>query len=267
MTTQSTLAVLGGGNMGLAILRGLARHPQPSAPAVLAYDPDPARQQDLTTIAGVQVASSPAEAIEPADVVLLAVKPQVMAQAVGPIAPLAGGKLFVSIAAGTPTARLEAWLPGGRVVRAMPNTPLMAGRGVVGLCRGATATEADLATARRLFPGATLVVVDENRMDAVTAISGSGPAYFFAFVEALAAAAEREGFDRHTAYHLSAETFLGAARLLEQSDESAATLRQRVTSPGGTTAAALEALAHGGLDRIVAEAVRAAADRGRELSQ
>lgn len=253
--------------MGQAILRGLASSSAHSFRPIRVFDPNAARRAVVSGIGGVEPVSDALAAVEPAEVVLLAVKPQKMAEALAPIAASAGGKIFVSIAAGTPSERLEAQLPGGRVVRTMPNTPLMVGRGVVGLCRGKSATADDVATARRLFPGAALFDVEEAQMDALTAVSGSGPAYFFAFTQALAAAAQEQGFDDRTAYRLAAATFIGAAALLEQSEHDAAELKKRVTSPGGTTAAALEAFERANLEKTVADAVAAAADRGRELSK
>lgn len=275
MTTDSTasrntdlvLGVLGGGNMGEAILRGLSSQPGRRLRSIRVFDPNAARRAALSEINGVECVAEVLAAAAPADVVLLAVKPQKMAEALESIAHLAQGKLFVSIAAGTTSASLESLLPGGRVVRAMPNTPLMVGHGVVGLCRGKSATAEDLAIAKRLFPGAEIFEVEEPRMDALTAVSGSGPAYFLAFVEALAIAAKQQGFDTETAYRLAAATFVGTAVLLEQSEHDAAELRQRVTSPGGTTAAALDAFKRAGLQKIVADAVAAAAGRGGELSR
>ena len=267
MNDSPTLAVIGCGNMAEAILRGLAaaggRNP---FGRVLGYDPSADRKKHLVGVAKLNYSVSAVNAIEASRVVLIATKPQVVAEALAEVGGVAAGRLFVSIAAGTTTATLEKLLPGGRVVRTMPNTPLMVGRGVVGLCRGATATADDLATAKTLFPSAELFDLDESQMDALTAVSGSGPAYFFAFVEALAAAAEAEGFDKETAYRLAAATFTGSAALLEGSDEDAAALRRRVTSPNGTTAAALTSLEAADLTKIVADAVAAATRRGRELA-
>jgi pyrroline-5-carboxylate reductase len=262
------LAVLGFGNMGEAIVRGLVTSMRTADdPSISIYDPAEARRAAGADLASVRWSAGAAEAVAGADVVLLAVKPQAMGELLGKIAPVAGGRLIVSVAAGITSQYMESRLPGTRVIRTMPNTPLLAGKGIVALCRGTTASANDLLIARLLFPGATLLEVQENLMDAVTALSGSGPAYFFAFVEALAAAAREQGFDAETAYRLAAGTFIGAAALLEHSGAPAAALRQRVTSPGGTTEAALEVLAERGLERMVREAVAAAIERGRELSE
>lgn len=261
------LAILGLGNMGEAILRGLTGRDSAPASFVCLYDPSSARQEALADLAAVQWHASAADAVRDADLVLLAVKPQAMAGLLDEMAPIAAARLFVSIAAGITTSYIEARLPGARVVRTMPNTPLLVGKGVVALCAGRSASSEDLAAAKSLFPGAMLLDVEEPVMDAVTAVSGSGPAYFFAFVEALASAARDQGFNADTAYRLAAGTFIGAAALLEQSGASAAELRSRVTSPGGTTQAALTVLREADLAGIVRTAVDAATRRGQELSQ
>ena len=267
MHATADLAVLGLGNMGEAILRGLSRRNDGAARTIIAFDPSPERGTALSDLRGLAMADSAARAVAAAPVVLLAVKPQVMAEVLREIAPVAAGRLVVSIAAGIGTGFVESRLPGARVVRTMPNIPLIAGKGVVTLCLGASAGSGDVEVARRLFPGATVLEVKEELMDATTAVSGSGPAYFFAFVEALAVAAEAQGFERTTAYALAAGTFTGAAALLEQSAVDAAELRRRVTSPGGTTAAALKVFEEGELAGLVGRAVAAATRRGRELSR
>ena len=263
------LAVLGFGNMGEAIVRALLAQDGGAATSwaeLYIYDPSEARRAAGADLPAVTWAASAADPVAAADVVLLAVKPQTMAKLLGEIGPAAGDRLIVSIAAGITSRYVESRLPGARVIRTMPNTPLLVGRGLVALCRGTTASAEDLAIARSLFGDATLLEVEENLMDAVTAVSGSGPAYFFAFVDALAAAAREQGFDAATAYCLAAGTFTGAAALLEQSGASIEVLRRRVTSPGGTTEAALKVFAERGLEEMVREAVAAAAVRGRELS-
>ena len=260
---NSTLAIIGCGNMAEAILRGLTQG-EAAFDEVVGFDPNADRRDALADVPRLRFADSAADAVSSSTVVLIAVKPQSIADALADLP--ADGKLFVSIAAGVTTAKLGSLLPGGRVVRTMPNTPLMAGRGVVGLCRGSTATADDLSLAKHLFPSATLFDVDESQMDAITAISGSGPAYFYAFVEALTAVAESLGFDAETAKRLAAATFTGSAALLDSGDHDAAELRRRVTSPGGTTAAALSVFDSADLPKIVRDAAGAAERRGRELS-
>ncbi|MEL7239536.1 MAG: pyrroline-5-carboxylate reductase [Planctomycetota bacterium] len=261
---MSTLAILGCGNMGGAILRSLLEQHAPPFDRFLAFDPDETKRAGFAPA----VASSDAvQAVGEADVVLLATKPQVMGKVLEPLGDVAGGKLFVSIAAGLPTTFFEDRLPGGRVVRTMPNTPLLVGHGVVGVCGSATASSEDVATAKSLFPTSKVFDLDESQMDALTAVSGSGPAYFFYFVECLAAAAADHGFSPDVAYELAAATFAGSATLLGSSDADAATLRERVTSPGGTTAAGLETLRNGNLPILLKACIKAATRRGRELSQ
>ncbi len=259
MPHHKTFALIGCGNMGAAVVQAARSR----FDHLLAFDPN---ADKCLALDGVTIVDEPAQAVEQAQVVLLAIKPQVMADAIRPIAPVAANRLFVSVAAGITTRWLEERLPGGRVVRTMPNTPLLVNAGAVGLCGGATATTDDLAIARLLFGDAVMVEVDESRMDAVTAISGSGPAYFFAFVEALASAGVAAGLSVEDAGALARQTFIGAARLLAESDESPVELRRRVTSPNGTTAAALASFEKSKLERIVENAVLAARDRGRELA-
>ncbi len=257
---KQTLAVVGCGNMGGAIVRGLLRGGSPFG-RIVAFSPS---GQGIP--AGIDRAATATEAARVGDVVLLAVKPQVMPSVLEEIGGEAAGKLFVSVAAGTTSGAIEAKLSGGRVVRAMPNTPMLVGKGAVGLASGASATAEDIETAKQLFGDATIVEVNEAQIDAVTAVSGSGPAYFFAFVEALATAGEQAGLSADHAATLARQTCIGAAALLEQSNDSPGVLRKNVTSPGGTTAAALASFETDDLAAMVARAVAAAARRGRELS-
>ena len=251
--------------MGGAILRGLRAAGDDRR--VVASARSDATADRLRREFGIEVLS-PADAVAAAEVVLIGVKPQQLDDLLGQIEREdCRGKLVVSILAGTTTRRLEAALPGSRVVRAMPNTPLTVGRGCVSICRGASATAGDLDAAKALFPGAELFDLPEGLMDAATAVGGSGPAYFFAFVEALAAAGVAEGLMPDDADRMARRTFEGAAALLAAGDTPPAELRRRVTSPGGTTAAALESFAADDLPATVGRAVSAATARGRELSE
>jgi pyrroline-5-carboxylate reductase len=198
------------------------------------------------------------------------VKPQQFEAAMRPLAArFAKGRLAISICAGVSTARIEAVLgEGARVVRAMPNTPMLVGRGMAGICAGKHATDADMETAERVLGAAAEVIrVPETLMDAVTAVSGSGPAYFFYLTELLAAAGVEAGLPEEQARHLARVTFEGSAKLLAQTGEDAAVLRRKVTSPGGTTEAAIKTFEAMGLPKTVTEAVKAARDRGRELGK
>ena len=261
------ILLLGCGRMGSALVDGwLSRGLPPGAVAVL----DPAPSPDLEALArdGLRLNREPDAA--PA-VCLLAVKPQVMDAALPRVAGFGGGAtLFVSIAAGIPLARLaEALGPSTPIVRAMPNTPAAIGRGITALIGNADVTETHLALAEDLLAavGETVRLPDESLMDAVTAVSGSGPAYAFLLVEALAAAGEAEGLPRDLALRLARATVAGAGALASESGEDPATLRKNVTSPGGTTAAALAVLmAEDGLPTLLRRAVAAAAARSRELA-
>lgn len=267
--SEGNLTFIGGGNMGRSLVGGLvARGVAPGR--ITVADPVAAARDGLVSDFGVQACADATQAMRAADLVLLAVKPQVMREVCQSLAPaFPASAVAVSIAAGITTAQLDVWLGGGRaVVRAMPNTPALLGAGATGLYANARTT-----TAQRLLAGVVLDAVgisvwlqDEAQMDVVTALSGSGPAYFFLLTEALQAAAVELGLPEAAARALAAQTCLGAGRMLVEADEDAASLRQRVTSPGGTTQAALASFAQDEFDAIVARAVAAATRRGAELA-
>ena len=264
----ASLSFIGGGNMATAMIHALLAQAKP--PQITVSEPDPDKRAGFAA-QGLITTGDNGQAAAASEVVVLAIKPQVAAQAVPEIgAAWSRDKLLVSILAGTTTRKLEGWLPAGaRVVRAMPNTPLAIGRGMVGLCRGTHATMEDLAVAEALFSpcGKVLRLGDESRMDAVTAISGSGPAYFFKFAEAMLAAAEALGFTRDEAVLLIAQTGAGSWDYLLRSGFEARRLREQVTSPGGTTAAALKVLDDAGFSDSIKQALLAAERRGKELAQ
>lgn len=267
MQHLSSIAFIGGGNMATAMIAGLAG--LSPRPRITVSEPDAAKRAAFTARGVTAVADNPV-AVAAAEVVVLAIKPQLAAQVVsGLAAAWTADKVLVSILAGMPTAKLAAWLPAGaRIVRAMPNTALAIGQGMVGICRGGAATDADLATAEALFApcGKVLRVEAEARMDAITAVSGSGPAYIFRTAEALVAAAEGLGFTRAEAELLVGQTLSGSvAYLAQQGVGNAGRLREAVTSPGGTTAAALAVLEAAGFGATWAKALAAAEQRGREL--
>jgi pyrroline-5-carboxylate reductase len=272
MTTPLTsVAVIGGGNMATAIITGLGALPRP--PRITVSEPDPGKRAQFAALGHATVVDNRA-AVAAADVVVLAIKPQVAGQVLPELgAAWTAGKLLISILAGTPTAKLEAGLAGGpvktpRVVRAMPNTPMAIGLGMVGLSAGAHAGDADLALAEAMFaPCAKVLRVPEAKMDAITAVSGSGPAYFFRVAEALVAAAMGLGFTRDEAVLLVGTTGTGSWQYLLSSGFEAAKLREQVTSPGGTTAAALAVVDAAGIDAMWAEAFAAAERRGKELAK
>ena len=262
------LAFIGGGNMATAMIRGLAA--LTPRPTITVAEPDATKHAALAAL-GVTVTTDNATAISGARLVVLAIKPQMAATVVpGLAATWQPDQILVSILAGMPSAKLTAWLPpGSRVIRAMPNTPLAIGQGMVGLCRGAHASDADLALAEAAFApsGAVLRVSDEARMDAITAVSGSGPAYVFRFAEALFAAAENLGFTPDEARLLVDRTVSGSWEYLRQSRFEAERLRIQVTSPGGTTAAALKVLDEGDFMGLWTRALAAAEARGQELGR
>jgi pyrroline-5-carboxylate reductase len=267
MQQISAVSFIGGGNMASAMISGLAG--LKPRPAITVSEPMPEKHAALAAL-GARPVGDNAMAVAASRLVVLAIKPQMAATVVPALAAAwTPDTVLVSILAGTTTAKLQSWLPAGaRVVRAMPNTPLAIGQGMVGLCRGANATEADLAAAESLFAPCAKVlrVADESRMDAITAVSGSGPAYIFRTAEALVAAAEGLGFTRAEAELLVGQTLAGSvAYLMGQGVAQAGALRQAVTSPGGTTAAALATLEGGDFQGLWVRALAAAEARGREL--
>jgi pyrroline-5-carboxylate reductase len=270
MNSHSSVAFIGGGNMARCLIGGLVRQGHPAASLRVA-EPVPALREALAADFGLQVHADGGDAADGAGLWVLAVKPQVMASVCTALAPLAQAQrpLVVSIAAGIPTARIDEWLGGGQaIVRTMPNTPALLGAGATGLYANprVDAARRDAAQALLQAAGLTVWIADEGLMDAVTALSGSGPAYVFLLAEAMQAAGEAQGLPADAARALAVQTLVGAARMLGESGEDAATLRQRVTSPNGTTQAALDAFAAGGFRDLVAAAIAAAVRRGRELA-
>jgi pyrroline-5-carboxylate reductase len=265
-----SMAVIGGGNMAEAILRGALRAGRLHGEFITVAEPRPERRYELNCALGVRVTESNIDALAGARIVLLAVKPQIVDQVMAEIGPLlSADQLLVSVAAGVTIQRLSRFCPHGPgIIRTMPNTPMLAGRGVVGLSRGPAVNDADAELVRQILGAVALCLeLPEEKLDAVTAISGSGPAYFFLLVESLAEAGCQLGLTRQEAEKLSRETFIGAARLMDQDDTDAAELRRRVTSPGGTTAAAIDEFTRGGFGELVARAANAACRRSRELGQ
>lgn len=266
------LGIIGAGNMAEAIARGVIDGSVLQPSQIIAADPLAARQELFTNQLGVRATDDAVEAARRSKRILLAVKPQQM-QAV--LADLAGvmdaSALVISIAAGVASGSIAAGLGGGgswRIVRVMPNTPMLLGRGMAVLAAGANATADDLAWTRRLFaPAAAVLELPESAMDAVTAMSGSGPAYFFYLAEQMIAAGIEMGLTAEQAKLLTIKTAVGAAAMLESGGAEPAELRRRVTSPGGTTQAAIEIMVSRDLPRTVIDALKAAAARAGELSR
>jgi pyrroline-5-carboxylate reductase len=267
---DARLAFIGGGNMARSLIGAQRARGVPPA-SIRVAEPRAETRAALAREFGVPVFTDNAEAIVDADCVVLAVKPQVMHDVcAGLAAPLrSSNPLVISIAAGIRIAQIERLLDGQHaIVRCMPNTPALVGAGASGLCANRNVDDDQRALAERLLGAAGIVrwIDDEAQMDVVTAVSGSGPAYFFLLVEAMEDAAVQLGLPRDTARALAAQTCLGAGRMLAEGNETAAELRRRVTSPHGTTAAALDAFEHGGLRRLVEQALTAARQRGAEMS-
>lgn len=270
MSVEHTIAFVGAGNMAGALIRGLIGTATVPAVHIIAADPDQPRLRRLEAELGIRVTSDNAEAVREATVVILATKPQVFTQVLpGVASALNEDTLLVSIAAGISTPMIEDAFPAGsRVVRTMPNTPALVGAGATAIAGGSHATDADLDLAETLFRSVGICVrVPEEQIDAVTGLSGSGPAYVFAMIEALRDAGAREGLPEETALQLAAQTVFGAARLLLEEREAPEVLRERVTSPGGTTRAGLDALTAAGFADAILGAVRAATRRSVELGK
>ncbi len=269
MSVTRTIGFIGGGNMAEALIRGLLARGEPAA-ALLVADPSAERQALLRDRYQVAVTADNRAVAADCALLVLAIKPQMVAAVVPALAgTVTAEQLTVSILAGTATTTLERLLGGTpRVVRAMPNTPALVGAGATALCPGRFATTADLAMAAELFRSVGAVsIVDEAQMDAVTGLSGSGPAYVFSVIEALAAGGVKEGLSVEVALELATRTVLGAAQLVAESGEDPAVLRQRVCSPGGTTLAGLTALEERDLRGTLVEAVARATRRSRELGK
>jgi pyrroline-5-carboxylate reductase len=272
MKNLRKLTFIGGGNMAAALIGGLVKRGL-SPTQMLVSDPSALQRELLERDHAVATTGTNADAARGADVVVLAVKPQQMHVAVLGLglgtSALGDPPLFISIAAGIPHAALARWLPADApLVRAMPNRPALYGYGATGLYAPERVTQAERSLAESILAavGTVVWVEQETQMDTVTALSGSGPAYFFAFMEALAGAAHARGLPEDVARRLTLATALGAAQMAVESPESLATLREQVTSKGGTTAAALSVLDAANLRAIVADAVAAADRRSAELA-
>ena len=269
MLKDKKIAVIGGGKMGAIIAQGLISREIISAKDITVTDIDAERRKILSSTMGLQVSDKNRETVKSADIILLAVKPQNMAQTLKEIAPAVNkSKTVISIAAGITASFIESNLAKGiRVIRVMPNTPALVSAGATAVAKGANATDEDIKLSRTIFDAVGITVeVDEKLMDAVTGLSGSGPAYFFVIIEALSDAGVLMGLPRNLALQLAAQTMLGAATLCLQEGNHPAQLKDMVTSPGGTTAAGLQALEEGKIRATLIAAVEAATKRSQELA-
>jgi pyrroline-5-carboxylate reductase len=262
------IAFVGGGNMARAIIGGLLAKGAAKADEILVVEPDPSARLRLLAEYGVKAIEAPNADLAHAHAVILAVKPQDMREAAGQLAAVVGDALFITIAAGIRIADLSRWLGGReRIVRCMPNTPALVHAGITGLHAPAGLSEQDRGMAERLLGavGATLWFDDEGDLDAVVAVSGSGPAYVFYAIEALEQAARELGLAEGASRSLALWTFVGATKLAIERGEDPAALRAQVTSKGGTTEAAIAVLDRTGVREGFAEAVRAARARSIEM--
>jgi pyrroline-5-carboxylate reductase len=264
------IAFLGAGNMAGALVRGLIAAGAAKPDEIVCTDVRKERLEELAKKHGVRTSPSNADSARWADVIVLSTKPQVFDRLLPDVAKgVREGSLVISIAAGVPIAAIEARLPSGtRVVRTMPNTPCLVDAGATAIAAGTHASEADVALARRIFDAiGVTVALDESLLDAVTGLSGSGPAYMFLIIEALADAGVKVGLHRDSAQLLAAQTVLGSAKLLLETGEHPGRLKDQVTSPGGTAIAGLHTLEAGGMRTTLINAVETATARSRELGE
>ncbi|HPX61450.1 MAG TPA: pyrroline-5-carboxylate reductase [Deltaproteobacteria bacterium] len=267
MLSNHTIAFIGGGNMAEAILKGLLSTGV-NAVTIHISEPMAARREHLAEKYGVTVHAANTDAVQHADIVILAIKPQVAESVIKGLAPaIDNKKLVITIMAGIRTDMIEAGLaPASRVVRVMPNTPALVGAGATAICAGANASTDDVNLVDQIFALAgDTVRVEEKLMDAVTALSGSGPAFVCAFIEALSDAGVKCGLSRDISASLAVQTVLGTARMVHETGGHPALLREQVTSPAGTTIAGLHALEVGAFRGTVMNAVDAACQRSKEL--
>jgi pyrroline-5-carboxylate reductase len=266
------LGFIGAGNMAEAIIAAVVGRSLYASGRIMVSDPLAERRELASRQFGVTAVADSRQVVAESQRIIWAVKPQNFAEVAGALADaVREDHLQISIMAGLSTKKVAAAFPTikARVVRVMPNLPLRVGAGMAGLCRGEHATEQDLADARAMFEagGGVVVVEDESLIDAVTAMAGSGPAYFYYFVEAMVAGGVECGLSEADALKLAEHTCLGAARMMLETGEAPAELRRKVTSKGGTTQAALEHMRLSSVDKGIREAVRAAFMRARKLGQ
>ncbi len=264
------IGFIGGGKMGSALINGILSRGLVSAGDITVSDVAQELLEGLKKEYGVCITGDNEKAVKGSDIVILAVKPQNMAEVLEGISGAVDkSRLIISIAAGISTGYIEGYLKKGvRVIRVMPNTPAMIGEGATAICAGANAKEEDISPARHIFEAVGITVsVKEELMDAVTGLSGSGPAYGFVIIDALADAGVNMGLSRDIALRLAAQTLLGAAKLCLKGEKHPAQLKDMVTSPGGTTIAGLKAMEEGKLRATLMAAVEAATLRSKELGR
>jgi pyrroline-5-carboxylate reductase len=263
---RKQIAFIGGGNMASAIIGGLLRQGQ-VANDIHVVEPFAPARANLLEISGISAHAQSGDFLKHADMVIWAVKPQTFKEAALPVRDLTQGAVHLSVAAGIPSDSIAQWLGNERVVRAMPNTPALIGKGITALFARPSVSETDKDWAAQVMgtTGDVLWLSAEDQLDAVTALSGSGPAYMFYFMEAMAEAGVGMGLSPEQAYQLAVATFIGAGELARASTESPEVLRQRVTSKGGTTYAAITSMEDNGVKALFINAMLAARQRATEL--
>ncbi|HEX2120943.1 MAG TPA: pyrroline-5-carboxylate reductase [Thermoanaerobaculia bacterium] len=269
MTASRTIGFVGAGNMAEAMVRGLLRGRDFAPEQISASGPREERMRELREAYAIS-ATTDNRVPAGAEIVVLSVKPQILSRVLDEIGgTISADALVISIAAGVPVAAIQARLASGtRVVRAMPNTPALVDAAATAIAGGEHARESDLADAKRIFDAIGLtVILEESQLDAVTGLSGSGPAYVFLILEALSDAGVKVGLSRRTAQLLAAQTLLGSAKLLLETNEHPGRLKDMVTSPGGTAITGLHTLENGGVRTTLMNAVEAATRRSRELGE
>lgn len=267
--TQRTIGFVGAGNMAEAMIRGLLRGNDFAPEQVRASGPREERMRELREAYAIDATTDNKRAAS-SEIVVLSVKPQILSRVLDEVADvISPDALVISIAAGVPVTAIQGRLAGGtRVVRAMPNTPALVDAAATAIAGGEHARESDLEDAKRIFDAIGLtVILEESQLDAVTGLSGSGPAYVFLILEALSDAGVKVGLSRRTAQLLAAQTVLGSAKLLLETNEHPGRLKDMVTSPGGTAITGLHTLENGGVRTTLMNAVEAATRRSRELGE
>jgi len=266
---KKKIAVIGGGNMGMALARGILQTKWAEPDRIMIAEPLKEKLESIKLSArGIRVSHSNVEAASWADVILLSIKPQIMAHVLDEIKPvIKDSKLVISVAAGISTAMIEKRLGGNvPVVRAMPNIAAVVREAATAICLGKYATEEDRAVAEHIFESVGMVVnVEEDLMDAVTGLSGTGPMYVFQILEGLSDAGVKVGLSRDIANALAVQTLIGSSKLIKETKEHPAKLKDLVTSPGGTAISALHSLEKNGLKALLIDAVEVAAKRSAEL--
>lgn len=269
MISTRTIGFIGGGNMAEAMIRGLLRGKDFAPAQVSVSGPREERMRELHEAYGIE-ATTDNKTPAAAQIVVLSVKPQILSRVLDELGTAIGAEaLVISIAAGVPVSAIQSRLAAGtRVIRAMPNTPALVDAAATAIAGGEHAREPDLAEAKKIFDAIGItVILEESALDAVTGLSGSGPAYVFLILEALSDAGVKVGLSRRTSQLLAAQTLLGSAKLLLETNEHPGRLKDMVTSPGGTAITGLHTLEHGGVRTTLMNAVEAATRRSRELGE